>query len=568
AMTRELSKELKATERAAAAAAKAAEKAKPSVSQLGDAAGKAGSGAAKLAGALDLVAPGAGSAARAVADLADVGEVASSAATGLGLSLGPLVAVAGGVALALAGLSYAHDQAAAAAEAQRERLEQLRRASEEAIGDWRDLSSSILDSQTRYEVASGAIDDLTAKHRAEARALAAAQSAAEHSAAAQVKAAEDVLRHAEDRGKGLREEQLELARAREQQEKTIATSQKARDELARAQAAERAAADTDARREAGEKAKAAAMKRAAEAARELASAQEHLLATELAIDAQQAEANKAESERLKRGLALVDRLQQLDRAARDASVAQLDGLERVQAEREAALEDLLAAEREELASHEDNERAKAAITERYARLRAATETRYDDAAAEHRRANTLEAASFASSTAAQLSELLATEAESQSESDRAAAAETFKWSKGFASAEAAINTYLAATAALAQGGPLGIIQAAVVTGLGLVEQAKIRQEQPRFSDTPGVSRMGTGGGSVQLAPGDYFAASQSREDLARQAAPASPVVRVVAETHYRHQSFNRFIRDNLRSLGPLGQAFRAGKRVGHREERS
>jgi hypothetical protein len=106
-LTTALSKEIKAAEKAAKAAAKAAADTKQQFQTLGNTSGKVGSAAAKLAGALDLIAPGAGEAARAVNDLADVGEVAGETGSALGVtgatlgaSMTALAAAVGGAYLA------------------------------------------------------------------------------------------------------------------------------------------------------------------------------------------------------------------------------------------------------------------------------------------------------------------------------------------------------------------------------------------------------------------------------------------------------------------------------------
>lgn len=101
----QMEREIRRAERAARAAARASEDAADATRRFGSAAGRTGASAGKLAGALDLIVPGAGGAARAVADLADVGEVAAEGGAALGLTLGT-VAVATGVLAAVAGAGY------------------------------------------------------------------------------------------------------------------------------------------------------------------------------------------------------------------------------------------------------------------------------------------------------------------------------------------------------------------------------------------------------------------------------------------------------------------------------
>lgn len=127
-MTRELNKSFKAAEKAAAAAGKAtkasmeqAEKATRSAAdagkELGNRFGDAGSGAGKLAGALDMLAPGLGSIGQGIADLADVGEVA--AGTLGGLAAPALVALAAAAAVAVPVIMHLEAVQAAEAEAAR-----------------------------------------------------------------------------------------------------------------------------------------------------------------------------------------------------------------------------------------------------------------------------------------------------------------------------------------------------------------------------------------------------------------------------------------------------------------
>jgi hypothetical protein len=127
-MTRELNKSFKAAEKAAAAAGKAtkasmeqAEKATRSAAdagkELGNRFGDAGSGAGKLSGALDMLAPGLGSIGQGIADLADVGEVAAGSLGGLAAPA--LVALAAAAAVAVPVIMHLEAVQAAEAEAAR-----------------------------------------------------------------------------------------------------------------------------------------------------------------------------------------------------------------------------------------------------------------------------------------------------------------------------------------------------------------------------------------------------------------------------------------------------------------
>ncbi len=93
-----------------------AERAGAALEDMGDSAGHVGQNSAKLAGALDLVAPGLGQVALGLADIADVGEVAAAVATALGVSMGTLAAVAAPLAIVVAGIALAWSSYSASAE--------------------------------------------------------------------------------------------------------------------------------------------------------------------------------------------------------------------------------------------------------------------------------------------------------------------------------------------------------------------------------------------------------------------------------------------------------------------
>lgn len=128
-MVAELDRGYKKAEKAAAASAKATRasmkqaeeatrKAAEAGKDLGDKFGSVGSGAGKLAGALDMLAPGLGGIGQGMADLADVGEVAAGSLGGLAApALVTLAAVA-----AVAVPVIMHLEAAQAAEAEAARV--------------------------------------------------------------------------------------------------------------------------------------------------------------------------------------------------------------------------------------------------------------------------------------------------------------------------------------------------------------------------------------------------------------------------------------------------------------
>ena len=128
-MVAELDRGYKRAEKAAAAAAKAtrasmkqAEEATRKASEagkdLGDKFGSVGSGAGKLAGALDMLAPGLGSVGQGIADIADVGEVAAGSLGGFATPA--LIGLA--AAAAILGPALLHLEAEMAAEAEAARV--------------------------------------------------------------------------------------------------------------------------------------------------------------------------------------------------------------------------------------------------------------------------------------------------------------------------------------------------------------------------------------------------------------------------------------------------------------
>lgn len=180
ALTATLSREMRAAEAASTKAAKAtkdvwtkslsdvssaAGDAGADLEAVGDSFGKAGSEAGKLAGALDLVAPGAGEAARAVADLADVGEVAAGALKGgLIASLGPLA-----VAIGVATVAYYAYEAATedAKEAEKKSAEQAELTKEA----YEKLTVALRDARLEQDRLAGRITDAQAETAKAATAL-------------------------------------------------------------------------------------------------------------------------------------------------------------------------------------------------------------------------------------------------------------------------------------------------------------------------------------------------------------------------------------------------------------
>jgi len=141
ALAAQMSKEIRAAEKAALAAAKASRTAADATRDFGDKAGKAGQSASKLAGFLGLISPEAAEAARTVADLADVGEVAAESQKALGLTSVRLGAILPPVAVAAAALGAAYLYFSAEAEKANTKMEESAKRAAEAQAAFEKLAA-------------------------------------------------------------------------------------------------------------------------------------------------------------------------------------------------------------------------------------------------------------------------------------------------------------------------------------------------------------------------------------------------------------------------------------------
>jgi len=109
------------------------------------------------------------------------------------------------------------------------------------------------------------------------------------------------------------------------------------------------------------------------------------------------------------------------------------------------------------------------------------------------------------------------------EDNKEAALAAFYIAQGAAAAQAAVNTVLAASRAMAEVPyPANIAVAAGAVAAGAASEiAILSTPAPTFSDTPGVQSMPMGG-QVNLGAGDYFAAARDPEDLRRQVDRVAP----------------------------------------------
>lgn len=621
AMTAELSRGLKATERAAAAAAKAttqsmaqAEDALRSAAgaskDLGDKFGKMGSSAGKLAGGLDLVVPGLGGLARGVADIADVGEVASGS---LGMSgmAGSVAALAGplailGLALSpiiVAFLDEKHNAEAAAAALAR--YESATKAASEAnaefngaIGDVNDELKLVFGLETSNEQAARkTISALTAKAAAANEAAEALRSEAEaqrDSIANQ--ALIDAVRGAET---DATKQYGELTRTIEKQSAVIADNSQAL-ELSSEVLREKAKADDQAdanakRRAASERAAAEATRLAAEAERKAQEARAAHLATLdplLAAEKQIESQRFAELEQSGKLAEQLDKLRALKLQLAAAGQLSAEDAAKFATTEKALAEDLT----EALIAEEDKRQAGIDAIKQKAKDR-------EDADAEERAAKEAAANAAKLQAMAQVADVIAqytdyamqqdVAAYEQAQADRealgkdatkaekdladkrlevtrVAARKAFLIDKAAKMASAASATALAVVQALAAGvPPYNYIAAAAVGAAGLIQQGVIMAQQPTFHAGGLIGTMQPDEQQATVRRGEAVLSPQGRrtmgDDAIRSAnAGMGTGQTIVVQQVYRHRVFDSFVRDNLRTRGPLSQALGAGSRAGQR----
>ena len=163
------------------------------------------------------------------------------------------------------------------------------------------------------------------------------------------------------------------------------------------------------------------------------------------------------------------------------------------------------------------------------------------------------------------SDLMNTIAERTAETDKDRAMKQFQTAKALALVEATMNGAVAVTSALRI--PVPVLREIAVAGVlaGTAAQiATISAQQPSFMDTPGVMQAGGRAASVQFAPGDFFAAAQTRSELARQVAADTgpgargPAVQVIAIDRplFKGRVWGQAERDVTRRPSPLGRAIR------------
>ena len=615
-MVAELDRGFKKAEKAAAAAAKATKagmkqaedatrKAADAGKELGNRFGDVGSGAGKMAGALDMLAPGLGGIGQSIADLADVGEVAAGS---LGSFAAPAIGVLAAAALVAVPIMM-HMTAAMEAEAEAARV----------MGTYNAFAASEMELQRTaaldLAVATG---QMTAEERASADAL--------HTSAQRLdtyrKSLSDnvaAVREAEIRNYAIAEaignvidRVNKLNPAMFVMSKIFGKVLPTATELTTAfaefigvtgklTAAETLA--TEAGNRAGKELKktnevqaAAALVKVkhATATRALVPAlKEEKVAMDALVAAQGAIGQARTSE-----MTEVEKLQKLyvDVTTEQAALGDAGKLSAEQNAAYAAASKSLATQVTD-ARIEEELRAVTAI-EAYENSLTATK----NAAAEEEKKKAKEATDARLAAIAQVADVVAqytqysldqdVAAYEQAQADRDAlgknatkaekdladerlaitrnaARKAFLIDKAAKMASAAAATALAIVQALSSAPPpYNFIAAGAVGAAGLIQQAAIVSQQPSFH----------AGGFVGGAPDEQQATVRRGEAVLNPAgrrAMGDDAIRaanggmgggqtIVVQQVYRHRVFDSFVRDNLRTRGPLSQALGSGSRAGQR----
>lgn len=583
---------------------------------FGDMAGDVGSRAKKLSGLLDMIVPGLGDVTRGIDDLADGGEVASDVSEALGVSMGTMGVAVGALALAVGGAyvawRYYNEDAQRAAE-----ITDMVTAAHDRL---QPILDNTAESTILLAVATGSLSEMEGRRAINAARAQKAYQEATKETRAQLEAVGEEMGSAKTKlvdftqqmlagtgigivfARGLDGVTTDSAELQEKSDKLAASLEEGwhamdenvavTDKLIRTQEAAKRA--LEAKRKAEERAREEAEAHAA-ALRILEVATQHaadvneeyaqVVSDAYADFRQETERTTAAAldgeERIRAELALtIGEINRKAQAAQDAAVAMGAAADVGVGLEEAAQQDRVA----------QVAKAEAEI----ARIRAAADAKAlaDAEKTQDQLANAVadsvgsvlsavdSAVADAADNQADLLRRLETDLDNQGEhrsrseqlrlerrvrAQQQAALEAFNVQKGAAMVTAAINTAVAISEANASAPyPYNIPAIIGATATGMAEELAIASSTPSFGDTPGVMQMDQGG-VVRLARDDYFAAAQTPQDLRDQV--GSPEVRVVAETHYRHQSFDRFVVDNLKRNGPLPQAMRGTTKVGHRSNR-
>jgi hypothetical protein len=620
-MTRELNKSFKSAEKAAAKAAEATKQSMKQVEAATDGAsdatktledrfGKVGSAAGKLAGGLDLIVPGLGDVGRGLADLADVGEVASGSMglSGLAGSAAALVGPLAILGLALTPIIVAFmdekhraEEAAAALGRYEEATKSAAAANAEfdsAIGDVNDQFKLLFGLETQNEQASRKSETALRAKAAAANASAQAliDEAKAQQASVRAQATIDSVRGASTEATAAYGKMNDTIKA----QTAIINQNNEAVELSAEVLREKAKADDQAegnakRRAAAEKRAAEAMRLAAEAeqlAAEALAAHQEMLAPLLSAEKQIENQRAAEMEQSMKLATQLDELRALklqlaaagqlsaEEAAKFAAVettlaadlttalleeetkrqASIDAIaEKAKAKSDKAAEERLTAEEEATAARIQAIAQVADVIAQY------TQYSLDQDVAAYEQAQADRDALGKNATKAEKDA-----ADARLEITRNAARKAFLVDKAAKMASAAAATALAVVQALSAGvPPFNYIAAGAVGAAGLIQQGVIASQQPTFHAGGLIGTMAPDEQQATVRRGEAVLSPAGRramgDDTIRAAnAGMSGGQTIVVQQVYRHRVFDSFVRDNLRTRGPLSQALGSGSRAGQR----
>jgi hypothetical protein len=542
------------------------------LARMGEAGGAAGAAGAKLAGILDTVAPGLGSAARLANDLGDAMEVASSAGAALGpmaLAVGGAVAALGAAFTAVEGQIRREAEAAAFAREQHAALVPTLRALEDqtiqlALATGRLTEAQAQQAQSSLAAQRSVRDFATAQ--AEARAEIASST---ESAQRWIDLTTTILPRAINPAAQVADAIFGWSEAIEEGDRRLRVLDGTVQQEAASQKALRAAVDQTAAAERERADATGAATRATVAAAEVARDSAADRAAYLRALAEEADALRilarlsAPADR--GGSARIDaeRADQLERAADAADV-----LARTRGE-DVAASKLLAAQTQIEADAYAQQMA--LREELVARLSAAQEQAHQEQLARLARERAA-IVQGVSDTLSAISTLAGVAAEKQSEANAEAALRLWRLQKGAAIGAVVINTAEAVTKALATLGPIaGAVAAGGIIATGTAQAAVIAaQEPPRYHrgglvepgrprEVPALLEAGEGvltRRGVQAAGGERGLAALNRGE-------GGSAEREVVAVDARSPLLRGGLRDALR-VGDLRRATRAGTLPGRR----
>ena len=154
------------------------------------------------------------------------------------------------------------------------------------------------------------------------------------------------------------------------------------------------------------------------------------------------------------------------------------------------------------------------------------------------------------------------------ESNKKAALDAFNAAKALAIATAVVNAALGVTNALATGGAAAPVLAVAAGVSGAVSVATIAAtEPPAFAAGGFIDGAPTTGVPITAHPNEAILNQQGRASIGDDAIRAANAGRggeggMTVSMIYKHKVFDYFVRDNLRTGGPLASAVRRGDRVG------